>query len=190
MAVVKGKKLVSVSEDLLDEAAKVSREEGVSLSRLVETSLEQAVKVNKLGYRTDQMADFFNVLQTNRILGGLFVPPDVLDFMTEKAGAENVAQLQSLWLESGKWTGKYLVEKFSDPVVAFGRFLRLSRWDLNEVDIKQNGNTVKFQCVSTVLSLESTTMLAKFAEGAMTGMGYKTVNVDCIKGMVIMQFKK
>lgn len=190
MAVDKGKKLVSISEKLLDEAAKVSREEGISLGRLVETSLEQAVQVNKLGYRSDQMADFFNVLQTNRILGGMFVPPDVLDFMTEKIGADNSTQLQSLWFESGKWTGKYLVEKFPDPVTAFGRFLKLSRWDLNEVDVKQNGSAVKIQCVSTVMSLESTDMLAKYVEGTLAGMGFRIVNADRLKGMVIMQFKK
>lgn len=190
MAVDKGKKLVSISEKLLDEAAKVSREEGVSLGKLVETSLEQAVQVNRLGYRSDQMADFFNVLQTNRILGGMFVPPDVLDFMTEKIGSENNDQLQALWLESGRWTGKYLAEKFADPVTAFGRFLKLSRWDLNEVDVKQNGTMVKIQCVSTVMSLESTNMLAKYVEGALGGMGFHVVNVDRLKGLIIMQFKK
>jgi hypothetical protein len=144
MAVVKGKKLVSVSEDLLDAASKVSREEGVSMSKLVETLLEQAIKVNKLKYRSDQMAEFFDVLQTNRVLGGLFVPTDVLDFMLEKCRVDS-AELQTLWLESGKWTGKYLTEKFPDPLVAFERFLRLSRWDLNEVDISQVEALLRFR---------------------------------------------
>ena len=178
MAVIKGKKLVSVSEDLLDAAAKVSREEGVSMGKLVETLLEQAVKVNKLKYRSDQMAEFFDVLQTNRVLGGLFVPTDVLDFMLEKCRVDSV-QLQNLWLESGRWTGKYLTEKFSDPITVFSRFLELSRWDLNEVDVKPDGNALKIQCVSTVMSLESTTMLAKFVEGAMDGIGYKLAGKDC-----------
>ena len=188
MAVVKGKKLVSVSESLLDAAAKVSREEGVPMGKLVENLLEQAIKVNKLKYKSDEMADFFDVLQTNRVLGGLFVPIDVLDFMLTKCS--DTTQLQNLWLESGRWTGKYLTEKFSDPVTAFGRFLRLSRWDLNEVDIKFAGSTGKVQCVSTVMSLESTRMLAKFVEGALDGAGYKMASADCLKGMLIMSFKR
>lgn len=188
MAVVKGKKLVSVSENLLDAAAKVSREEGVPMGKLVENLLEQAVKVNKLRYRSDQMADFFDVLQTNRVLGGLFVPTSVLDFMLEKCN--DSAQLASIWLDSGRWTGKYLTEKFADPLTAFARFLELSRWDLNEVDIKVSGAGVKVQCVSTVMSLASTNMLAKFVEGSMDGIGYKLVNKDCLKGMLIMNFKR
>jgi hypothetical protein len=188
MAVVKGKKLVSVSENLLDAAAKVSREEGVPMGKLVENLLEQAVKVNKLRYRSDQMADFFDVLQTNRVLGGLFVPTGVLDFMLEKC--PDPVQLQSLWLDSGRWTGKYLTEKFADPLTAFRHFLELSRWDLNEVDIKVAGNSVKVQCVSTVMSLQSTNMLAKFVEGGMDGIGYRLVSTDCLKGMLIMNFKR
>jgi hypothetical protein len=189
MAVIKGKKLVSVSEDLLDAAARVSREEGVSMGKLVENLLEQAVKVNKLRYRSDQMADFFEVLQTNKVLGGLFVPTEVLDYMIEKCQVDSV-QLQNQWVESGRWTGKYLTLKFADPITAFARFLRLSRWDLNEVDIKSVGNTVKVQCVSTVMSLESTTVLAKFIEGALDGIGYRLASSDCLKGMLMMTFKK
>jgi len=189
MAVVKGKKLVSVSENLLDAAAKVSREEGVSMSKLVETLLEQAIKVNKLKYRSDEMAEFFDVLQTNRILGGLFIPTEVLDFMLEKCQVD-CTELQTLWHDNGKWTGKYLTEKFPDPLVAFERFLRMSRWDLNEVDIKPSGTSVKIQCVSTVMSLKSTNMLAKFIEGAMDGIGLKMNSADCLKGMIIMTFKR
>lgn len=188
MAVVKGKKLVSVSETLLDSAAKISREEGIPMGKLVENLLEQALKVNKLKYRSDEMADFFDVLQTNRVLGGLFIPSDVLDFMLNKCS--DTSQLQNLWLESGRWTGKYMTEKFTDPITAFERFLRLSRWDLNEVEVKSAGNTVKVQCVSTVMSLENTRMLSKFIEGALAGVGYKMASADCLKGMLIMSFKR
>jgi len=33
-------------------------------------------------------------------------------------------------------------------------------------------------------------MLAKFIEGALSGIGYKMVSSDCLKGMLIMHFKK
>ena len=190
MAADKNKKLVYISEDLLEQAAQVSRGEGVSLGKLVESSLMQAVKVNKLGYRSDQMADFFDVLQANRVLGGLFIPSGVLDFMIEKCCQNDSETLRALWFESGRWTGKYLAEKFSDPVGVFGRFLELSRWDLNEVDVKGSGNSVKVRCVSTVMTLENTNLLAKFIEGVMAGLGYVVEQVDCLRGMIILRAKK
>ena len=190
MASGKGKKLVYVSESLLEQAAKVCRDEDVSLGRLVEISLLQAVKVNRLGYRSEQMAGFFDVLQSNRVLGGLFVPSGVFDFMIEKCCKNDAVQLRSLWFESGKWSGKYLGEKFGDPVDAFKHFLELSRWDLNEVDVARNGDSVKVRCVSTVMSLENTILLSRFVEGVMTGMGYVVEHVDCLKGMVILRAKR
>jgi hypothetical protein len=186
----KGKRLVYVSEDLLEKVAKVTRDEGVSLSKLVEAALMETVKVNELGYTSKQMAEFFNVLQTNRVLGGLFIPSGVLDFMVENCCKNDIQQLQALWYDSGKWNGKYLKEKFQNPVEAFGHFLELSRWDLNEVGVKEAGNSLKVRCISTVMSVEGTQLLAKFVEGVVNGLGYNTEHVDCLKGMIILESKK
>jgi hypothetical protein len=100
-------------------------------------------------------------------------------------------QLQSLWYESGKWNGKYLKEKFRDPVDAFRHFLELSRWDLNEVDVRVDGDSVKVRCVSTVMSVEGTALLAKYIEGVMNGLGYLTTkHSDVLKGMIILESKR
>ena len=190
MVTDRGKRLIYVSEDLLERIAKVARDEGISMNKLVEGALMETVKVNELGYSSKQMADFFNVLQTHRVLGGLFVPSGVLDYMIEKlCDGDALYQLQALWYESGKWNGKYLKEKFSDPIDAFRHFLELSRWDLNEVEVKSGANSVKVRCISTVMSLEGTQLLAKFIEGVMNGMNFKTVQADCLKGMIILEFK-
>ncbi len=190
MAAGRGKKLVYVSEDLLDKASKVSRAEGISLTKLVEGALLEAVKINELGYSSKQLADFLNVMQTQRVLGGLFVPSGVLEFMIDECSTNKANGLQSLWYEAGRWNGRYLKEKFENPIHAFHNFLELSRWDLNEVDIKNLGNEVKVRCVSTVMSLEGTSLLAKYIEGVINGLDYKTTTLDVMKGMIILQSKK
>lgn len=190
MATGKGKRLVYVSDDLIEKASKVSRDEGVSISRLVEGALNETIKINELGYSSKQMADFFNVLQTHRVLGGLFVPSGVLDYMIGKVCKNDFEELRLLWYESGVWNGKYLKEKFSDAVDAFRHFLELSRWDLNEVSIKTEDALVKVRCISTIMSNDGTRLLAKFIEGIMNGLGYKTSSADILKGMIILEFKK
>ncbi len=186
----KGKKLVYVSESLLEQAAKVSRDEDVSLGKLVENALSQAVQVNKLGYRSEQVTEFFEVLQSQRVLGGLFIPSGVLDFMIEKCSEKDRAQLRGVWSEAGKWSGKYFAERYQEPINAFKHFLELSRWDLNEVDITQDANSIKIRCVSTVLSLEGTNLLSKFVEGVITGLNHTIEQVDILKGLIILTAKK
>jgi hypothetical protein len=185
----KGKKLVYVPEDLLEEVAKASRGRGETISRFVEEALRQAVRVNKAGYNPQQLAEYFEVMQVQRVLGGAFVPLEVLNYLTNKACKEEKEQLGAKWYESGKWHGKYLKEKFEDPAQAFKAFLEASRWDLNEVEIKKEGETVKVRCVSTLLTAEATELLAKFIEGAMHSLGYQTQKTDCLKGMVVLEFK-
>jgi hypothetical protein len=189
MARTKGKKLVYVSEGLIDGIAKISRNRGESVGKIVEDSLRQSVRVNNEGYDVKQVADFFSVMQAHRVLGGVFVPSNVLDFLIEEVYPSKKEQLLAKWFESGRWHGKYLKEKFDNPVTAFGCFLELSRWDLNEVEVKEFGNSIKIRCVSTVLTNEGTELLAKFIEGVMDGLGYKTGKLDCLKGMIILESK-
>jgi hypothetical protein len=189
MARTKGKKLVYVSEGLIEGVHKISRNRGESVGKVVEDSIKQSIRVNEEGYDVKQVADFFSAMQANRVLGGVFVPSNVLDFLVGAVYPEKREQLLAKYFESGRWHGKYLKEKYDDPVTAFGNFLELSRWDLNDVEVKEVNGAVRVRCVSTVLTDEGTELLAKFIEGVMDGMGYKTEKVDVLKGMIILQSK-
>ena len=77
-----------------------------------------------------------------------------------------------------------------NPIEAFKKFLKATRWDLNEVDVRENGDSVKFRCISTLLTDDATDLLCQFIEGAMHSMGYETEKTDAIKGMILLVFKK
>jgi hypothetical protein len=186
----KEKKLVYVPQDLLEEVARASRSRGETISKFVEEALFQAVGVNNSGYDIQRMAEYFEVMYAQRVLGGAFVPLEVLNYLTNAACKEGQESLNAVWFESGKWHGKYLKEKFEDPVQALKSFLEASRWDLNEVEIKKDGNMVKVRCVSTVLTEEATEVLAKFIEGIMKGIGYQKEKSDCVKSMIVLEFRR
>jgi hypothetical protein len=185
----RGNRLVYVPEELVKELMKVSKSRGESVGRFIEDALRQALRVSEIGYDSKQLSDFFEVMQVQRTLGGAFVPLDVLNYMTSKTGNDEREQLQAKWHESGNWYGKYMREKFEDPVRALKIFLEASRWDLSEVEVKKDGEKVKLRCVSTVLTKEQTHLLANFIEGAMDGIGYKKEKTDCIKGMIVSEFR-
>lgn len=183
------KKLVYVPEDIVEEIAEFSRRRGETISKFVEDSLRQAVKVDRAGFDVKRMADFFEVMQASRVLGGVFLPEEVLSDLVKKAYKGDRKGLLEKWCESGKWHGKYFKEKFEDPTYAFKIFLEACRWDLNEVEVKKNREHVKVVCVSSVLNLEGTELLAEFIKGAMFGMGFKLEKSDVVRGMLILEFK-
>jgi hypothetical protein len=190
MAQRKDKKLVYVNYDLLEEVTKASRGRGETITKFVEESLTQAVRVTTAGYDIKQLGEFFEVMYAQRILGGAFVPLDVLNFLTSQVCKNDKEQLSKVWFESGKWHGKYLKERFDQPILSMKSFLSASRWDLSEVEVKSDAHKVKIRCVSTILNEEATFLLAKFIEGILGGMGYHTEKSDCLKGMIIIEFVK
>jgi hypothetical protein len=185
----KGKRLIYVPVDLLEEVMAASRRRGESVVRFVEGALRQAVRAERLGYSPEQAAELLEVMHAQRILGGAFVPMEALNYLTSKVREVGSGELLEKWYESGRWHGKYLKEKFENPVQAFKTFLVATRWDLSEVEVRQEENVVRLRCVSTVLTLDATELLAKFIEGAMHSMGYRTEKSDYMKGMIVLEFK-
>jgi len=185
-----GKKLVYVSEDVLEAIAEVCREKGVAIGRFIEDALKQAVRLEELGYNVEEVADILEVIKAQKILGGAFIPQEVLNFMINVVYKAKSEELRAGCFESGKLYGRYMREKFSNPIEALKRFLETSRWDLSEVNVSSEGNINRLRCVSTVLSVEGTELLTKFVEGVIRGLGYEVLKVEFIKGIVIMEFKK
>jgi len=184
----KDKKLVYVNYDLLQDITKVSRSRGETITKFIEDALSQSVKVTAAGYDLKQLGQFFEVLYAQRILGGAFVPLDVLNFLTDNALKNDKASLETVWFESGKWHGKYLKERFNDSVQSLEIFLEASRWDLSEVEVKQSNTTTRIRCISAVLTEPATQLLARFIEGIMQGFGYQLHKSDILKGMIVLEF--
>jgi hypothetical protein len=190
MSKSEGRKLVYVPDHIVEEAKKLSKGRGESLNLFISEVLSLALTANKLGYTPEQAEEYLEIMQAQRNLGGAFVPADVLTYLNKKACASEAKQLEKKWYESGTWHGKYLNEKFEDPIQAFKKFLEATRWDLNEVEVKQNQGTIKFRCISTLLTGEATELLAKFIEGAINSIGYQTAKCDTLKGMIVLDFEK
>lgn len=185
----KGKRLVYVPEDLIEDVLEVSRGRGETVAKFVEEAVRLAVKASTVGLSPEKAAEALEVLQAQKVLGGAFVPQDALNYMMENAYKTGRDELLKKWFEGGMLHGRYLKERFNDPVEALRCFLEATRWDLNEVDTVREGGAVRLRCVSTALSLESTELLCRFLEGVLKGLGCELQAVECLKGMVVLSFK-
>jgi hypothetical protein len=188
MAKGKGKRLVYVPEDIMEGLVKASRREGEHLDKFVEQALRVAVDFSRMGYGPKKLALLFEAIQTHRIMGASIIPLDVLNYLTAKAYSIESQQVQAQWYESGRLYGKYLKEKFENPLVALENLLKMGKWELSSVEVKSEPYTVKVRCISAQLTVEGAETLAKFIEGAMNSLGFKTKSIECLKGMAILEF--
>ncbi len=183
----KEKKLVYVSEDIVEEILRVSRKKGTFISRFVEESLKQAVRLEDLGYSVEEAAETLEAVASLRVLGGVFTPQEVLECLTE-GSCRSQEELLKKWFESGVLYGKYLRERFDNPLNKLKSFLETVRWDLNEVELKREGNTTKLRCVSSTHAAKSTEPLAKFVEGVVIGLGHHVRRAEHVKGLILLEF--
>ena len=184
----KGKRLIPIPERLLRGLMEASSKEGKPLNRYIEEALQQAIKVFETGQNLKSMVHYFEILQSQKASGAIFTPLTVFDFLTSKVYATDKEKLLDVWFESGKWYGKYLTEKFEDPVQALADLLQVARWDLNEVNVKEIDGKVKLRCTSTALTKEGTELLLKFISGALDGMKCKTLKSEFMKGLILVEF--
>lgn len=182
----RGKKLVYVSEDIIYTISEISKKKGTSITKFVEDVLKQAIKMDSIGFSPEEMAETSEAIQVQRVLGGTFVPLEVLNYISDKGYTQDMEQLQAKWFDSGRLYGRYIRERFPDPIGTFKAFLRAMRWDLNEVRISQNSDELKLRCISTSLTLEGTALLSKFIEGAASGMSYRIEQSEFMKGMITL----
>ncbi len=184
----KGKRLIPIPEALLKGLMDASSKDGKTLNGYIEEALQQAVKVFQSGQNLNGMVHYFEILQSQKASGAIFMPLTVFDFLIHKVYATDKDQLLDTWFESGKWYGKYITEKFENPVQALADLLQAARWDLNEVNVKKIDGKLKLRCTSTSLTKEGTEMLLKFISGALDGMAYKILNNEFMKGLILVEF--
>jgi hypothetical protein len=184
----KGKRLIPIPEALLRGLMEAASKEGKPVNRYIEEALQQAIKIFETGQNLKGMVRYFEILQSQKASGAIFTPLTVFNFLTSKVYATEKEKLLGVWFESGKWYGKYLTEKFNDPVQALAELLQVARWDLNEVNVKEIDGKVKLRCTSTALTKEGTELLLKFIEGALDGMKCETVKSEFMKGLILVEF--
>ncbi|MEM2241393.1 MAG: hypothetical protein QXS46_04150 [Candidatus Bathyarchaeia archaeon] len=183
------KKLVYVPEVLLEAISEVCRKKGVAVGRFIEDALKQAIRLEKIGCSLEEAADVLEVIRAQKVLGGAFTPQEILNFMISTVYEARCEELLTSCLESGMLYGRYMRERFNNPLEALKKFLEVSRWDLSEVNIASDSGINRLRCVSTVLSAEGTALLAKFIEGIIKGLGCEVLKVEFIKGIIIVEFK-
>ncbi|MFC1486357.1 hypothetical protein ACFLRN_01525 [Thermoproteota archaeon] len=184
----KGKRLIPVPESLLKGLMDAASKDGKPVNSYIEEALQQAVKVFETGQNLAGMVHYFKILQSQKASGAIFTPLTVFDFMTHKVSTTDKDKLLEEWFESGKWYGKYIVEKFQNPVQALADLLQVTRGDLNEVNVTAIDGKTKLRCTSIALTKDGTELLLKFIEGALDGMNCKILKNEFMKGLILVEF--
>ncbi|MGC9182097.1 hypothetical protein [Thermogladius sp.] len=181
------KKLIYVSEDVLERLARLAYARGESLAKLLDRVLRQVVEAFDMGYNMEELINLLKVVEVEKKLGAVFVPHEVVETLLEKTGGTD--DVRRVFYEAGRAYGLYIRNRYRGSLDIVRSFLEKTRWDLNEVSVVEQGDSYKLMCVSTVMGEVETNMTASFIEGLLAGLGYSILREEVSKGIIVVEFK-
>jgi hypothetical protein len=183
------RKLIAADDQLVAKLMAISNQEGKTFYAFVNEVFQEVLRVRNRGRTLQEIIDFYELMETQRISGAVLTPMDALDFLVSNLGEDGRKRLEDIWYEAGRWYGKYLASRFPNGTLeALGRLLTLSRGELTEVQVAP-GDPVRVRCASPLISMEYTRLLKRYVEGAVHSLDYETSREECLKGLIILELR-
>lgn len=188
----KDKKLILIRNDLLQEVAKITAKEGKTVFAFTNEVFEQALKAHQMQTSLPEVLELYTLLQLEKDIGSVIITSDLLSYMTNKLYKTDKEELIKKWYEAGLWYGKYLSVKFPEEnwLQIFEKLIKTCSWNVTDFAIADEGENIKIRCISPNFTSENTEVFQKFLEGALHSSDYKKLKNECLKGMILLEFKK
>ena len=188
----KDKRLILVRSDLLQEIIKITAREGKTVFAFTNEVFEQVLKAYQMQTNPADILQFYISMKLEKDRGICIIPIDLLNYMIEKLYTIEKEDLLQKWYNSGLWYGKYLSVKFEreDWLEIFEKQMKKSVWNITDFSIAKREKSIHMRCICPYFTKESTEAFMKFLEGIMHSSDYKTSKNECLKGMILLQFKK
>jgi len=81
MSSKKGKKLILIRNDLLDEAVKITSKEGKTVYAFTNEIFEQALKAYEMQTNPAELVEFYALMKLEKDSGATIIPIDLLNYM-------------------------------------------------------------------------------------------------------------
>jgi len=188
----KGKKLILIRDDLLEEIIKITAKEGKTVFAFTNEVFEQAVKAFEMKTSPEELLEFYTFMKLEKDRGTAIIPIELLNTMIQKSYETDKEDLLQKWYDAGLWLGKYLSIKSQEEnwLQTFEKLMKVCAWNISDFSLTTHGDDVSIKCVSPHFTVETTEAFRKFIEGTIHSANYKTVNNECLKGMILLNFKK
>lgn len=188
----KGKKLILIRDDLLEEVIKLTAREGKTVFAFTNEVFEDAVKSYEAKTNPKELLEFYTLMKLEKDRGTVNVSIELLNSLIQKSYETDKEDLLQEWYDSGLWFGKYLSMKSQAEnwLPTFEKLMKVCAWNMIDFSITAQGDNISIKCVSPHFTKETTEAFRKFLEGTIHSGNYKTLKNDCLKGLIALSFKK
>ncbi|MGD2200241.1 MAG: hypothetical protein PVJ38_01250 [Candidatus Bathyarchaeota archaeon] len=185
------RKMLAADEALANRIVEVAKRKDSTVYRTVNEILEQALRADAMGLILSDIIDNREKLEKAREMGFTLTVErllyDVVDLANDKAGKE----LEELWLETGRWYGRYFTDRDGDPIDDFREAMSLLTLGnpVSSIEKMRDGK-LSVSCVGELYTEGYTEMYSLFIQGVMETLGWEQVETMNSEGIIRLTFEK
>jgi hypothetical protein len=183
--------MLAADEELANRVVELAKRRGVTVFQTVNEILEQALRVEEEGLRLREIVEERGIIERARRLGFTFTVERLLYMVAELAYERAGEQASQMWLEMGRWYGKYLTSSGKDNLKVFREALELLTFGPPEFEVKEGrGGQVSVSLVGEMYTHGYLSLLSLFIEGVLDAFGYRVKSREVSKGLMKMVLEK
>jgi len=185
------RKMLAADEAIANRVAEMAKRRERTVYQTVNNILELALKADQMGLALEEVIDNREMLERAKAMGLTFTMERLLYQMTDLAYDKSKKSLSELWMETGRWYGKYFSNNNKGGLEAFKEAMTLLTLGnpVFTMENSRNGN-IKVTCVGENYSEGFTELQGLFIEGALDSLGYRLADKENSKGILRLNFEK
>ncbi len=185
------RKMLAADEDLANRVVELAKRRGVTVFQTVNEILEQALRVEEAGLRLREVVEERGFIERARRLGFTFTVERLLYEVAELAYERARGEASQMWLEMGRWYGKYLDSMGKERLRAFREALELLALGPPELEVREGrGGQVSISLIGERFTHGYLSLLSLFVEGVLESFGYRVNSREVSKGLLRMSFER
>jgi hypothetical protein len=185
------RKMLAADEDIANKIVEMAKRREWTVYQTLNEILEQALRVDGMGLYLADVVDEREMLEKAKKMGFTFTVESLLYDVVDMAYKKDKKRLSDMWLEVGRWYGKFFSSRSDDGVNAFAEAMNLLALGNSVFKIeKGRGSSVSVSCVSERFTPGFTEVYSLFMEGVFEALGMDLVNKENSDGIIRLRFQK
>jgi len=177
--------MLAAEEDIANGIVEMAKRRGVTIYQTVNDILEQALRADGMGLVLKEVIDQRGMLERAKEMGFTFTIERLLYDITDTAYDRTKNKVSQMWLETGRWYGKFFASRDEDVLKALEEAMELLTFGASEFSIdKGSGGSISISCVGERFTFGFTDLFSLFIEGIFESLGYKTSTKEVSKGII------
>jgi len=183
------RKMLAADEDIANKIVEIAKRRGSTVYGTLNEILQQALRADEMGLNLNYVIENREKMETAKGMGFTFTIEKLLYEMVGLAHDKAGEELAEIWLETGKWYGRYFADKGGDTIDSFRKAMELLSLGNPVTSIeKQNGGRLIVSCVGELYTDGFTEMHGLFIRGVLETFGWELDETENSKGMIRLTF--